>query len=717
MKSNLSVILLLASTASIAEDPDRFRSSLMDGWPSPNESRLATGAPGAAYWQQKVDYDIHVTLDEPSRKIVGDEMISYHNYSPDTLDHLWIAVDQNRFRSDGKAEMGRPAEPGALSKPAYNRSEFYASYNGALKLESVNDGRGRTLPSTRSDTFMRVDLKEPLKPGRTTQLKIRWSYNLVDETRTGNQRTGYACLDKEGPGSCIYQVGQWFPRIAAYSDYKGWHLNPFLGFGSFALEMGDYRVAITVPKGQIVSSTGRLANESEVLTAEQSRRLAVARQSNAPVEIITGPEAAAQRSGVAAQGSTTWKFEAKNVRDFTWASSRAFRWDAASLQLPTNRPLLMAFYPREGEALWRPIAIPLMRHALERGSHNLYDYPYPVFQAVNGSVLGFEYPMLAFVGNGRTVPEGGGYSAAEVDDFAAVLLHETSHSWFPITVNSDEREWSWMDEGLNSYLQYHAEISWRRSFIAPVGRGDPAEIGKFMIAPHQRTPMDRPDSLLSSGYEGYGKVATALKVLREVVVGPDRFDRALREYALRWRFKRPNAFDFFRSFNDSTGEDLDWFWRAWFFGTGHVDIALKGVTKLTLEPSKPEPAQPDHHLTHIEGVTVEEREPVIAEVYRRATATRSAAPVLGSTARSVETDLYRFDFEDKGGVPSPIPLRIDFVNGQTETVTIPAEIWRRSLGPVSWIYRAKAPIIRVEVDPLHQTGDSDLANNALILAP
>lgn len=716
MKARLSLILLLASTASLGQDPDRFRSSFMDGWPSPSEVRLATGAPGPAYWQQKVDYDIHVTLDEPARRIMGDEVVAYHNRSPDTLDHLWIAVDQNRFRSDSKAEMGRPSEPGALSKLAYDRSQFYAAYDGSLNLQSVTDGRGRSLSSARSDTFMRVDLKEPLKPGQTAQIKMRWSYNLVDEARTGNQRTGYTCLDKSGPGSCIYQVGQWFPRVAAYSDYKGWHLNPFLGFGSFALEMGDYHVAITVPKGQIVSSTGRLVNEGEVLTDQQRRRLAAARQSSEPIEIVTAAEAAAQRSNVPTAGSATWKFEAQNVRDFTWASSRAFRWDAASLQLATNRPLLMAFYPQEGGALWRPMAIPLMRHALERGSRNLYDYPYPVFQAVNGSVLGFEYPMLAFVGNGRSSSAGQGYSAAEVDDFAAVLLHETSHSWFPITVNSDEREWSWLDEGLNSYLQYHAEISWRKGFIAPVGRGDPAEIGTFMIAPHQRMPMDRPDSLISAGYEGYGKVATALNVLREVVVGPDRFDRALREYAQRWRFKRPNAFDFFRSFNDSTGEDLDWFWRAWFFGTGHVDIALKGVTRLALESRKPEPVQPDHHLAHVEGKTVEESDPAVAAIYENAVANPVTAPAAAVNGGGKETDLYRFDFEDKGGVPSPIPLRIEMANGQVDTLIIPAEIWRRSLGPVSWIYHAKGAVSRVEVDPQHLTGDSDTSNNALAVA-
>lgn len=702
------VIYLGAASAALAE-PDRFRTMQTESWPAPNAIRSPLGTPGPDYWQQKVDYDIRVALDEEMKRISGSEIITYHNNSPNDLKYLWVSIDQNRLQARSKAEMGRPSKYGPASVEDYRRVKYYANYDGMLKLDLVADGNGRALPHTVNDTFMRVELKDVLKSGGRAVLSIKWSYNLVDGVQSGNQRTGFECQD-DSPGSCIYQVAQWFPRVAAYSDYKGWHLNPFLGFGSFALEMGDYRVAISVPKGHIVSATGSLQNANDVLTPIQQQRLGRARTSDDILEIVTAAEARAARD-MTSRAVVTWKFAAKNVRDFAWAASRSFRWDASSIELASHRPLLMSFYPEEALRLWRPMALPVIKHAIGRGSRNLFEYPYPVFQAVQGPVNGFEYPMQIFIGAGKA-SDARSVTAAELDGFASVVIHEATHSWFPIMLNSDEREWSWLDEGLNSYYQYEAQMAWRANFITQAGRGDPAEIGPFMIAPGQRTPMDRPDSFITRGYEGYGKAATALSVLRSLVLGPERFDRAMKEYAAAWQFRRPTAFDFFRSIAQSSGEDLDWFWRGWFFSTDHVDLTIKSVVRLPVEVPREEPgkSRPVHTLSHAEHPTVEESNLQIRVIYAGSVSAQSAtkAPNIPSDFKN----LYRIDLENLGGLPSPVPLRITRVDGSIEDVLLPAEIWRQSAKKVSWQFWSEVEIERIDLDYHRLTGDSNIENNA-----
>lgn len=696
-----------AATAALAE-PDPFRTMQTESWPTANEVRSALGAPGPEYWQQKVDYDIRVSLYENNRSIFGAETIVYHNNSPTALRYLWLSLDQNRLKADSKAELGRPSALAGGSLDDYRRTKYFSTYDGDMKIEQVADVKGHNLAHTVNDTFMRVELREPIKPGGRAAFTIRWAYNLADGPLSANQRTGFECLDGSA-SSCIYQVAQWFPRVAAFSDYKGWHLNPFLGFGSFALEMGDYRVAITVPKGNIVSATGQLLNGDDVLTSTQQSRLRLAAQTGQTVEIVTAAEAQEARDAARSTETQTWKFAARNVRDFSWSASRSFRWDASSVQLTTHRPLLMSFYPREGEKLWRPMVLPLIRHAITRGSDKLVEYPYPVFQAVMGPVAGFEYPMQIFVGGGRSEPASP-VTAAQADGLASVIIHETTHSWFPIMLNSDEREWSWLDEGLNSFYQYEAQLAWRAGFIAPPGRGDPAEIGTFMVAPNQRTPMDRPDSLRARHYEGYGKAATALSVLRNLVIGPERFDRAMREYVANWQFRRPTAFDFFRSVSQSSGEDLDWFWRGWFFSTDHVDLAIKNVAKLAVTTSDDDPQPSVHKLSHVERPTVVENDPQLASLYSGAQGSPTRRDRTGAVPQDINS-LYRFDLENLGGVPSPVPLKILLADETEVLITLPAEIWRRSARAVSWQYWSPTPIRRVEIDPLKITADSDISNN------
>lgn len=773
----LSVSTVLAGTASAdairqtkGEFYDAFRQLDVD-LPTPNAYRTASGAPGPQYWQQQVDYDIDVSLDEDARRIKGSETVTYTNNSPDTLPYLWVQLDQNRFRDDSISRLSEtsrdtgefppPADmegEDLLSYFALAREQTFADSDLGYELERVVDGRGKELKHTVVDTMMRIDLPEPLAPKQHTSFRVEWSFNLVKDARI-SARGGYEYFPKTD--TYIYFVAQWFPRLAAYTDYLGWQNKAFLDVGEFTLEFGNYDVAITVPEDHVVSATGELTNASQVLTAEQRRRLDEARRSDdKPVFVVTPEEAAANEQEKSA-GRKTWKFKAENVRDFAWASSRKFIWDAMIHRQDDRRQpevLAMSFYPNEAAPLWSEYATPSIVHTLDVYSRFSFPYPYPTAQGVNTwKSGGMEYPMIIFNGY-RPEPYEPEEGTQPVKDAPAktyardvkygligVMIHEIGHIYFPMTVNSDERQWAWMDEGINSFLDYTADLQWEKDFPAYGDYDNVLDyITDYMTDENQVPIMTQADAVWQLGENAYAKVVAALTVLRETVMGRELFDYAFREYARRWKFKRPTPADFFRTMEDASGVDLDWFWRAWFYSTDHVDIAIRSVREYKVSTGNPDVefglAREQFHHDFPEPLqqsrnqadgrkTYVERHPELRDPYNendRFTVTNRDRNDYqdfldgledwerAALERAAKDDdfVYFVDFENIGGVPTPLPLRITYADGGAEDLRLPPEIWRRDSRNVTKVLIRDRAITAIELDPQHGTADADYSNNS-----
>ncbi|MCP3734626.1 M1 family metallopeptidase [Sphingomonas sp. RP10(2022)] len=737
-----------ASSVSAQSDPvrqtkapfrDAFRQLEGEAWPTPTDYRTASGAPGSRYWQQKVDYRMQVRLDEVAKTVSGRATITYKNNSPDRLPYLWLLLDQNVFRRDSIAERTQGAgRADEISLSALTRVQRYKSWDGGFTLGAVRDASGRALPHTTVDTLLRVDLPGGLAPGASTSFTIDWSYPMIESKVIGG-RDGYECFTKPGEdGNCIFLGAQWFPRLARYTDYEGWHNKAFLGAGEFTLEFGDYDVSVTVPDDHVVAATGELTNAASVLSAAQRARLAEARTASDPVYVVTPAEALSAERG-RPSGEKTWSFHADNVRDFAWASSRKFVWDAMGVrQDDAAQPLVMAmsFFPKEARPLWDAWSTKAIAHTIQVYSSFSFPYPYPKAQSINGPVGGMEYPMMTFNGPRPTKDRKTGdltYTERTKAGLIGVVIHEIGHSYFPMIVNSDERQWTWMDEGLNTFLQFQAEKRWAKDF--PSRRGEPKDIVEYMVSQNQVPIMTQSDSLLQFGANGYAKPATALTILRETVLGRDLFDKAFRDYATRWRFKGPTPFDFFRTMEESSGVDLDWFWRGWFYSTDHVDIALDGVTAGKVEPADPdtlaarrrsaEGAEPPSlTASRNTGATVVERDPSVRDYYdatdrlaptararAKATDTRKELTADERAARDFDETFYRFSFRNVGGLVMPVIMKLDFTDGSTETVRIPAEIWRQNSERVAWSFTTPKTLRKAEVDPLWETADADRGNN------
>jgi predicted secreted protein len=602
---SLSSIASSAIQQTKGDFEDKFR-QLDEVLPTPNVYRNAAGEPGHMYWQQKVDYVIEVKLDEAKRRITASQSITYENNSPDTLKYLWIQLDQNKFRDDSmsaltttfggignRGPVSKSASgdsPARLSLDALRRQQFVDDTELGYDLQKVADGDGNALKHVIVGTLMRVDLASPLKPNSRTILNLDFAFNIVEEDAV-SARAGYehfADDEREG-GNDIFLLAQWFPRLAAYTDYEAWTNKEFIGRGEFTLEFGNYDVSITVPADHIVSSTGELANAKDVLTNAQRKRLEKAETAKRPVFIVTAEEAL-ENEKEGTSKSKTWRFKAQNVRDFAWASSRKFIWDAKGYnQGGEERPFVMAmsFYPKEGGDLWEKYSTESVIHTMEVYSRFSFDYPYPVAQSVNGPVGGMEYPMISFNGPRTELQDDGErtYSLAEKRFLIGVVIHEVGHNYFPMIVNSDERQWTWMDEGLNSFLDGVAGREWDPTIPWGV---EPRDVTGYMKSSTQVPIMTQSDSVLRLGPNAYTKPAAALNILRETILGRDLFDFAFKEYAQRWMFKRPTPADFFRSMEEASGVDLDWFWRGWFYSTDHVDISLDHVYKLRLDTEDPD---------------------------------------------------------------------------------------------------------------------------------
>jgi predicted secreted protein len=740
---------------------DKFR-QLDEALPTPNVYRNAAGEPGHMYWQQKVDYVIDVTLDEANRRVTASQSITYKNNSPDTLKYLWIQLDQNKYRDDSMSALtttfggigsrgpatqrAKGDTPARLSLDTLRRQQFVDDTELGYDLQKVADSKGNALKYVVVGTLMRVDLNAPLDSNASTKLYIDFAFNIIEEDAV-SARAGYEHFpdDEREGGNDIFLLAQWFPRLAAYTDYEAWTNKEFIGRGEFTLEFGNYDVSITVPSDHIVSSTGELSNAKDVLTSTQRERLEKAETAKRPVFIVTAEEALENEK----EGTSklkTWRFKAQNVRDFAWASSRKFMWDAKGYNQGGNeRPLVMAmsFYPKEGGDLWKKYSTESVIHTMQVYSRFSFDYPYPVAQSVNGPVGGMEYPMITFNGPRTELQDDGErtYSLAEKRFLIGVVIHEVGHIYFPMIVNSDERQWTWMDEGLNSFLDGVAGREWDPTIPWGV---EPRDITGYMKSSTQVPIMTQSDSVLRLGPNAYTKPAAALNILRETILGRDLFDFAFKEYAQRWKYKRPTPADFFRTMEEASGVDLDWFWRGWFYSTDHVDISLDHVSKLRLDTQDPDidfsrqrDAEMDKPLSitdqrnKTQGIELwVDRNDDVSDFYDkndRFTVTnkerndyRKFVSNLDPWEKRVferalkeDKNYYVLDFSNKGGLVMPIILELEFDDGSVDEMYIPAEIWRRSPKAVSkLIVTEKGKVLKsVTVDPRWETADVDVENN------
>ena len=754
---SLLFILSFSANAQVTQTKgnfeDKFR-QLDEISPTANSYRAASGAPGNEYWQQQADYLIEATLDEENKRILGSERITYTNNSPDTLSYIWIQLDQNRYQNDS---IGRTSETaGNNDRLAFStllRERTFEDFEGGFQISRVQEVirseqntqiiQGSMLSTQINGTMMRVDLEQALESGDSFIFEIDWEHNIVNQSILGG-RGGYEHFEESD--TYQYAISQWYPRVAAYTDYNGWVNKQFVGSGEFTLEFGDFEVHLTVPADHIVASTGTLQNPNDVLSDEQQDRLEQAEDSDTPVFIVTPDEALAnQEDGT--DETVTWIFEAENVRDFAWASSRKYIWDALGHQQEgATNPVVMAmsFYPTEAEPLWSQYSTHAVAHTMDVYSDFSFDYPYPVAISVNGwENGGMEYPMITFNGYRPVKDEDTDeltYSRRTKYGLITVIIHEIGHIYFPMTVNSDERQWTWMDEGLNTFLQFMAEREWEDDY--PSRRGDPANITSYMLSQNQVPIMTNSESILQFGNNAYGKPATALTILRETVMGRDLFDFAFKEYSERWMFKRPTPSDFFRTLEDASAVDLDWFWRGWFYTTDHVDIALNDIREYSISTQDPEiefPIQREEQaeepvsLTQIRNADLPKRVeefPELEDFYNENdefTVSNEDRNEYTSFREGLEDweleilDLsivdglmvYFLDFENIGGLVMPLPLRIEYANGEIEDMMLPAEIWRRSPHQVTRMILTDQAIVAVELDAMQQIADADRNNNRI----
>ncbi len=756
--ATLFCLLATLSTHAAVDSGAQAFAQLGESLPTANNYRTASGAPGHEYWQQKVDYKIDAVLDATERRISAASEISYTNNSPDTLTYLWVQLDQNRFRDDSLDSRSRTVNDDLVSYGTLREHQSRTDHSYGYQDLSFTDTKGKAMSFTVNDTMARLDLSKPLKSGDSTRFNVTWSFDVLEEVAVGS-RGGYEYFEKND--TQLFFLAQWFPRLAAYTDYAGWQNKAFLGRGEFTLEFGDYEVALTVPDNHIVSSTGVLTNPSQVLTKTQQQRLD-AIGSEAPSFIVT-PEEALANEQTQASGSKVWRFKAEKVRDFAWSSSSKYIWDAMVHEQPGakyDRVLAMSFYPNEAEPVWSKYSTHAVAHTLDVYSRFSFDYPYPVAISVNTWARGgMEYPMITFNGYRPDPPKSEGKSADSAEAKAeaeraysrrikygliGVIIHEVGHIYFPMIVNSDERQWTWMDEGLNTFLEYVSELEWEEDYPAFRDETNVLDyIPSYMTSSDQVPIMTQSDSILQFGPNAYVKPAAALTVLRETVMGRELFDFAFKEYAQRWAFKRPTPADFFRTMEDASGVDLDWFWRAWFYQTGHVDVAISDVRAYRLKRNDPDvdfaldreesmrdkPMPVSIARNQAAGIVPREsRYETLQDLYSdndRFTVTNKDRNTADKDfkklepweqhvfARAIQEDatFYFLDFDNLGGVPTPLLLTITYADNSMRELVLPAEVWRRNAEHITYRLIDSNEIVSIEVDSKHQTADADYANN------
>ncbi len=748
-------LLLLLSPALLAAAesgaPVQKFQQLDSSVPTPSSARLASGAPGRDYWQNRADYEIDVELDDVKRTITAEAVVTYHNKSPDTLEYLWVQLDQNYLshNADSRAvpNTKRGIDPDKITYSAVDRLLAYETYDGEMKISKLTDAKGGKLPHAIVKTMLRIDLPQPLASGADFVFKIGWSYPINDCERI-SARTGYEFFKEDG--NCIYTIAQWFPRMAAYTDYAGWINKQFLGTGEFTLEFGDYTVRLTVPDDHLVAATGVLQNADAVLTETQRERLKKAQgEMKKPVFIVTPEEAKAAEKGKP-KGKKTWEFKAENVRDFAFASSRKFIWDAMAVEGATHPPtperrggmadrmfrppvMAMSMYPKEAMPLWEKYSTHAIAHTIQVYSKFTFAYPYPVAWSVNGPVGGMEYPMISF--NGPRPEKDGTYPERTKYALVGVVIHEVGHNWFPMIVNSDERQWTWMDEGMNSFVEYLAEEEWENDWKH---RRDVRSMTSYMRTTDRVPVMTNSESIADLGPNAYGQPTAALHILREHVLGREAFDHAFKTYARRWMFKRPTPSDFFRTMEDVSGVDLDWFWRGWFYSVDHVDVAVEQVRWLQLDSRDPaiEKKKKKQQEDELPKTTTRERNYPLSKRVDRFPELKDfydsfdETTVLPSEKKKFEAlikelneeeidpkllqtkhNFYSIELRNVGGLVTPVILKIEYTDGSSEELELPPEIWRFNTQKASKLLFTKKELKSVIFDPRQELVDTDVENN------
>lgn len=766
MKKLLSLGFLLFSTCAVAVAQDiRNNPTSNHGnkfeqlgtiLPTPNEYRTASGAPGPKYWQQRADYDIKATLDEKKLLLTGFETVTYYNNSPDVLTYLWLQLDENEHSSSKNAgypessSLGRAMSPASIDKLVEEKTDNGLGDN----ILKVSDALGASLKYTVNKTMMRIELPNALKPGQKFTFKIDWNYKITDRMTVGG-RGGYEFFPEDG--NYLFTMTQWYPRLCVYSDFQGWQHHQFTGRGEFALTFGNYKVAITVPGDHVVMATGECKNYPAVLTAAQLARWNKAQTSfTEPIEVVTLEEAKkAEKNPVST--TKTWVFNAENVRDFAFGSSRKFVWDALATNVEGKKVMSMSAYGKEAYALYRKFSSKAVAHTIKTYSKFSIPYPYPVAQSIEAA-NGMEYPMICF-NYGRTEKDGT-YTEATKNGMLGVVIHEVGHNFFPMIINSDERQWSWMDEGLNSFVQYLTQELYDNKFPS---RGGPAwSIVDYMKLPKEQLEpiMTNSENIIGFGPNAYTKPATGLNILRETIMGRELFDYSFKEYARRWAFKHPTPADLFRTMEDASAEDLDWFWRGWFYGIEPCDIAIDTVKHAIFDPNAAAPSvgmgmgprgangmnngglrgldkpavnafediSKIRNKTDKSIVFLTDADTSLRDFYWRYdrglepydSVTKQPAPNYGmptvlseeEKAKYATANLYEITFLNKGGLVMPIIVEFTFEDGTKEIKRIPAQIWRKNENKVTRVFYTNKKAVSIQLDPMRETADIDETNNS-----
>lgn len=713
------LMLIVSANMGFAQSPQwqgKFE-QLGQTLPTPNEYRTGSGAPGPAYWQQKADYAISVELNDDNQSITGTETITYHNHSPDVLKYLWLQLDQNILSSENTLRSAK-TDKVTDSADAKSYAMEVSGFKAGFAIKAVEETSGKPLAYFINNTMMRVDLPQPLKSGEKLSFVIDWSYNIVDRN-IFRQRSGLEYFPEDG--NYVYTIAQFFPRMCVYDDYNGWQNKQFLGTGEFTLPFGDYKVRITVPSDHIVAASGVLKNPQDVLSKTELDRFEKAKTTfNKPVIIVAENEAV-KREKTKSKQKKTWEFQAENVRDFAFASSRKFIWDAQAVKIGNNTPLAMSFYPREGNPLWEKESTKAVKNTLEVYSRMTIDYPYPVAISVHTASIGMEYPMICF--NYGRPKKDGSYSQLLRQGMIGVIVHEVGHNFFPMIINSDERQTPWMDEGINSFVQLitelerYPDISW--------SRGKPSSVVNYMKGDQSlmRPLMTNSEQIVQLGAEQYTKAATALYILRETVMGRELFDMAFKEYAQRWAFKHPKASDFFRTLEDASAVDLDWFWKGWFYTTDVNDQTLEQVKWYRLRDDKATienkgvksqggdlaaDAQTKNYNNFNNGpepFSLIDTNPSLYGEFL----SRVDDKAIMSKLR--DKNIYEVTISNKGGLVMPVIIEWTYKDGTTELEKIPAEIWRINENRVTKVFVKDKEVTNIMIDPNMETADINIEDN------
>ena len=698
------------------KNDNKFK-QLYEEFSTPNRYRTASGSPGKDYYQQKVDYTMNIILDDENSKLYGDENINYKNNSPDELSYLWIQLDQN-IRGDYNMEDMKTSSgiPEMSSIDSFVEEFTSEKFVGGFNIEKVLDENGRPLRFTINKTMMRVDLPNPIKSGQEFNFSIKWWYKINNHVPS-RDRSGYEYFSEDD--NRAYVIAQFFPRLAVYNDIEGWQNYQFWGNGEFALNFGDYDVKITVPDDHIMEATGELQNPKDVLSKSELQRYKKAANSFDKPVIIVSEEEVREKEKRKSNGKSTWHFVAKNVRDFAFASSRKFIWDMMAVKIGGKNIIASSLYPKEGNPLWEEYSTRVVAHTLKVYSKYTFDYPYPKAVSVHSKNQGMEYPMICW--NYGRPNEDGSYSDRTKYAMISVIIHEVGHNFFPMIVNSDERQWGWMDEGLDSFVQYLTEQEFEEDY--PSRRGDPSKIVRYMSGDQDFISpiMSNPENVFQLGPNAYSKPATALNILRETIMGPELFDFSFKTYAKRWKFKHPTPEDFFRTMEDASAVDLDWFWRGWFYSTDVVDIGVKSVDKYVIsdKPSK----EIDSILAKY-GMTANDLNPTVfmqknTKEFKESSEMESDSI---SSFEALETSLgddkklpkhfYEIQFEKPGGLVMPIIVDYIYEDGTKERIEYPVQIWRKNDSIVKRVITSDKKLIGVELDPDAETADINLNNNS-----